>query len=183
MVQFFLIHYLKQLNLNNGQEISLAEKERHDEFSGIFNDFVFLNQIEKKELKLNVERVKISHFLEKIFKTENYKILIENLAMNEEVWLDVDKIDHVLKGLYKRFHDVIEQGKIRIDKKGSQIIINLDFTINQDDNFNGQQSNFFWDVQLFMYKEIIDLHKGVLTEKLDNNKINFELKLMLAENY
>lgn len=164
-------------------EVGLVTQEKHEEFLGVFKDFIFLNQIEKKELRLNLEKVKISFFLEKILKTEDYKISIENLAMDKEVLIDIEKIEHVIKGLYSRFSDIIEQGKIRLDKKGNQISINLDFEIKESNNFNGEENNFFWDVQLFMYKEIIDLHKGILSEKIDNNKISFEIKLLLTENY
>ncbi len=173
---------LQQLPDTNSDFRDSAGQLKQEEFLNIFQDFVFLNQIEKKELELNLERIKLSYFLETIFKNEDYKIEIENLAMDKEVFIDIDKLQHVFKGLYNRFYNFIEQGKVSINKKANQISINLDFELKQPGEINGNENNFFWDIQLFMYKEIIDLHKGVLTEKIDDNKMKFEIKLLLIEN-
>jgi hypothetical protein len=174
----------KKLLTNNEPNINgTFEQFKNQEVLNIFKDFIFLNQIEKKELKLNLQRIRLSHFLEKIFGKEDYRLVIENLVGDKEILIDIAKMEYVFKGLYDRFDKYIEQGKIKADKKANQVSINLDFVIKQINNFKDEENNFFWDIQLFMYKEIVDLHKGILTEKIVDNKIEFEIKFILFDNY
>lgn len=162
--------------------ISEAGAKQYAKFKNIFKDFIYLNKIEKKELAPNLARVSLSQFLEKVFRGDNYKISIENMSMSEEVLMDTEMIEHVFLGIYNRFYDILEQANIKIDRKGSQLVVNMSFVIGQSSDFNGHNSNFFWDIQLLIYKELIHLHKGVLHEMIDNNTIDFEIRLLLAEN-
>jgi hypothetical protein len=167
-------------NLNSQALVGEEERRRHDKFFLVFNDFIILNKIEKGQLFLDLERVALYDYIQKIFGQNNNKLTIENLANTAQAIIDQDKIRHVLQGIYNRFKDNSEQTKLIIEKRGHQLWLTLEFDIKPTSEADSLQNNFFWDIQLFMYKEIIHLHKGVLTEKLDNNHLVFNLKLLVA---
>ena len=66
-----------------------------------------------------------------------------------------------------------------MNRKGNQLSLTLDFLLKSADFNNKEQDNFFWDIRLLLFKEIINLHKGVLTEKINNEQISFNIKLLI----
>jgi len=165
--------------LNYSSIVNDPEKQRHDKFSRVFNDFIVLNKIEKGQLDLNLERVDLLDLLKQVLPSEKITV-INNNDKSLEVLADGSKIRQVLRGIYHRFQETSEQLRVTIEQRGQQIIITLLAQDKANQEFSGAQNNFFWDIQLFMYKEIIHLHKGVMQESINNQQVTFTIKLLTA---
>jgi len=176
---------LKEIDKSQNMQMSGKERERHHEFHRIFKDFILLNQIEKNQLEMDFKRVKIFEFIEQMFADSKYEniVEIENYANQAETVLDSTNIRHIIMSVYRQFAKILSNVKIVIEKKGGQLIIKMDVNFDKLDLQGSPHTNFFWDIQLFLYKEILNLHKGVLQEEVSSKKIRFTFKLLLAENF